>query len=121
DSLTIRRAVSALNQLSPNVGISIAESPVVEPDHGIVLVIQESDDQKAPIQVGNLIAMGSECMLQKLIKAKVELSISTSERAQELRQRSIIDAIYFSLIRMPHEPTRANELFNVTDGGIEFT
>lgn len=121
DSLTIRRTVSALNQLSPNVRIIIAESPVIEPDHGIVLVIQESEDQKAPIQVGNLIAMGTDCMLQKLIQAKVELSISTSERAQELRQRSIIDAIYFSLIRMPHEPTLPNELFKVTGGGIEFT
>jgi hypothetical protein len=121
DSLTIRSAVSALNQLSPNVRITIAGSPVIEPDHGIVLVFQDSDNQKAPIQVGNLIAMGMECMLQKLIKARVELSFSTSETAQELRQRSIVDAIYFSLIRMPHEPTRPNELFKVTDGGIEFT
>lgn len=43
------------------------------------------------------------------------------ERAQELRQQSIIEAIYFSLVQLPREPSHTNKLYEMTEAGIEFT
>src|SRR5690606_1958063 len=113
--------ILALNQLSPNINIQIAPSPVDEPSPGIVLVFNEVGDQEAPIQSSNEVKAGKSCMYQKLNRNKLELSFNTREKAQELRQRSIIDALYFSLIRMRHEPPPANELYQIKESGIEFT
>lgn len=119
DSLTIGRAILALNKLSPNINLKLAVPPAIEPSHGIVFNFRQSDNQKEPIKGSNEKIAGRTCMFPKLIKNKVLLSFNTSESAQELRQRSIIDAIYFSLIQMPQHPSRPNELFN--DNGREIT
>ncbi|MFC3199474.1 DUF2927 domain-containing protein [Parapedobacter deserti] len=121
DSLTIARAILALNKLSPNINLKLAAPPDMEPSHGIVFNFRQSDNQKEPIKGSNEKIAGKTCMFPKLIKNKVLLSFNTSESAQELRQRSIIDAIYFSLIQMPQEPSRTNELFNDNGREIEFT
>jgi len=121
DSLTIARAIFALNELSPNINLKLAPPPAIEPSHGIIIDFRQSDDQREPIKGKNEIIAGRTCMFPKLIKNKVLLSFNTSESARELRQRSIIDAIYFSLIQMPQEPSRANELFKDNGREIEFT
>lgn len=121
DSITIERAILALNEISPNINLKLAESPAIEPDHGIVLVFRQLNRQKEPIRGNNEVIAGTSCMFQKLIKNKIVLSFNTSESAQELRQRSIIEAIYFSLVPMPQEPSRTNKLFKVKESDIEFT
>ncbi|GGG90177.1 hypothetical protein GCM10007415_25740 [Parapedobacter pyrenivorans] len=121
DSLTIAHAISALNKLSPNINLKLAEPPAIEPSHGIILDFRQSDHQKESIKGSNEIIAGRTCMFPKLIKNKVLLAFNTSESAQALRQRSITDAIYFSLIQMPQEPSRTNELFRVKGSGIAFT
>ncbi|MGK6349719.1 DUF2927 domain-containing protein [Parapedobacter sp. DT-150] len=120
DSLTIARAILALNKISPNINLKLARSTVIEPSHGIVFDFRQSEQQKESIKGSNEKIAGRTCMFPKLIKNKVLLSFNTSESAEELRQRSIIDAIYFSLIQMPQEPSRTNELFKANGREIEF-
>ncbi|TCS86298.1 DUF2927 family protein [Anseongella ginsenosidimutans] len=120
DSLIIEDAILALNEISPNINLKLTESPAIEPDHGIVLVFRQLNHQKAPIHGKNEAIAGISCMFQKLIKNKIVLSFNATEHAQELRQRSIVDAIYYGLVPIAQEPSRTNELFKAKGSGIEF-
>lgn len=121
DSLTIKRAILSFNEISPNIKIKLAQSTDIELPHGIVLVFRQLNHQKESIRVTNEAIAGKSCMFQKLIKNKIVLSFNTSENDKELRQRSIIDALYFSLVQMPREQSRTNELFKVKESYIVFT
>lgn len=121
DTFTIERVLLALNKLSPNLNIRIVESPIIEPDHGIVLIFHQSDDQKESIQGRNQVIAGTSCMYPKLIKSKLELYFNSSERAQELRQQSIIDAICFSVVQLPRQLVHTEQLYEISETGIEFT
>ena len=65
--------------------------------------------------------VGKTCMFPKLIKNKIILSFSTGKIDTKLRQQSIIDALYFSLIPMPQKPSHTNQLFKVKGSYIAFT
>jgi len=120
DSLTIERAILSLNKISANIKIQSAPLPNIEPSHGIVFVFRQLDRQKGSVRRSIEIIAGKSCMFQKLIKTKIVLSFKTSEKDKELRQRSIIDALYFSLVQMPQERARTNELFTIKENEIDF-
>lgn len=121
DSLTLEHAIVSLNKISPNIKIKLAESTAFEPANGIVFIFRQINNQKEPVRRTDKIIAGKSCMFQKLIKNIIVLSFNNSERAKELRQRSIIDALYFSLVQMPQDRSRMNKLFNVKEGYIDFT
>ena len=121
DSLTVAHAILSLNKLSPNIKIKLAGSTVVDPRYGIVIIFRKSDGQNMRIKRTNEAFVGKTCMFPKLIKNKIILSFSTGKIDTKLRQRSIIDALYFSLIPMPQKPSHTNQLFKVKGSYIAFT
>ncbi len=120
DRITTEHAISALNELSPNLKISLDSSSRIESEHGIILSFKQVNGQKEPIRRKIETALGKSCMLQKLIKTKVVLSFGNSGNDETLRQRSIIDAIYFSLVQIPQAQVRTNDLFEDKNGKIKF-
>ncbi|WP_254412622.1 DUF2927 domain-containing protein [Dyadobacter diqingensis] len=120
DSATITRVIFSLNQISPNLTLKLARRTAFEPDHGVVLTFNESDQQKEAIRLSNEVSMGKSCMFPKLIKSKISLSFNKSARSRILRQQSIVDALYFSLLTRPKRQTDEGELFEIKAGVIHF-
>lgn len=121
DSLMVKHAILSLNKISPNIKIKLAGSTDREAGYGIFFTFRHSNHQKALIRRINGVAMGKDCMFPKLTKNKILLSYRTGKIDTKLRQRSIIEALYFSLIPMPQEPSRTNQLFTIKDRYITFT
>ncbi|MFZ4263839.1 DUF2927 domain-containing protein [Sphingobacterium sp. HJSM2_6] len=121
DSLTIERAVLSLNKTSPNLNIKFAGLPDIEPAYGIVFVFQKLDKQNVSLRRTIETTTGKNCMFQKLIKSKIVISFNSNEKDEKLRQRSIIDGLYFSLMQIPQAQTRTNELFTIKKNGIDFS
>lgn len=120
DFITTERAIFALNQLSPNLKITLDTISRIELKHGIILSFIPVNSQKEVIRRKIETALGKSCMFQKLIKTKVVLSFRNSRNDETLRQRSIIDAIYFSLVQIPQTQARTNDLFEDKNGKINF-
>ncbi len=121
DSVTVAHAILSLNKISPNIKIKLAGVTSREPGFGIFLTFLHNDHQKQIIQRTNEVVMGKDCMLPKLTKNKITLSFRSGNVDAELRRKSIIDALYFSLIPMPQEPSRTNQLFTDNGNFIDFT
>ncbi len=121
DSLTVANAILSLNKISPNIKLKLAGTAATDPGYGIILNFRQNDEQKALIKRTNEVAMGKTCMLPKLTKNKITLFFRGGKIDTNLRQRSIIEALYFSLIPMPQEPSRTNQLFTINGNYIDFT
>ncbi|MPR33117.1 DUF2927 domain-containing protein [Salmonirosea aquatica] len=120
DSVTIIKAIKSLNNISPNLKLKLVKSSILEPEHGIVLNFKDSCEQKEPIKVSNAYFKGSNCMFPKLIKNKVTLLYNTSERSRTLRQQSIVEALYFSLIQLPTKYLGSDKLYYLKNDTIDF-
>ncbi|WP_031530290.1 DUF2927 domain-containing protein [Dyadobacter crusticola] len=121
DSATIADVANELSKLSPNLKIAIAPHDTSEPDHGIVLSLTENKQQEQSVfQEGKSMA-GKSCMYPKMIKNKISLSYNLSDRSKELRQKSLISALYFSLVPIKLTKLRTDQLYTVKNGRISFT
>ncbi|WP_176885205.1 DUF2927 domain-containing protein [Dyadobacter soli] len=121
DSVTIAEASSELSKLSPNLKIAIGLHHASEPDHGIVICLEENRKQEpAVLQNGETIA-GKSCMYPKIIKSKILLSFNLSDRSEGLRQQSLVNSLYFSLVPIKMTKSRIDELYTLTNGRISFS
>ena len=59
-------------------------------------------------------------MFQKIIKNRVLLSFNGSERSKKLKQQSLVDVLYLSLMQVKHDQKEAKKLFNFKNGNVEF-
>lgn len=120
DSATLKTAIVAINKISPNLNVRLAQSRTSEPDYGIILNLKQINYQEAAIQGTSEVIKGSSCMFPKLIKYKTTLSFNGSEKSRKFRQQSIIEALYFSLVQMPRNRLGANKLFEVREDTVDF-
>ena len=57
-------------------------------------------------------------MWPKLIKNKIDLSFSPSSKAADLRTRSLVDALYYSLVQLPQAQSLEDSVFAVKGNDI---
>lgn len=120
DSVTIIETVSQLSAVSPNLTIRLTHPGAYEPDHGIVINLKESPNQSQAIQLNNQVIAGKSCMYPKLIKNKIEITLDGSPRNEALRKKSLIQSLYFSVVPIKLNKTRAEELCTISENGIAF-
>jgi hypothetical protein len=120
DSATVADAILALNRISPNLNIALTLPGPFEPDHGIIINLTESRKQEQPITLANQVIVGKSCMFARIIKNRVRLSVNSSERSKALRPKSLVDALYFSLIQLKQNADRSKALCQISEQGICF-
>lgn len=120
DSATVTKAIISINKITPNLNLKLVEPKSLEPGYGIILTLKELSQQKESIRVTNQVIAGKNCMFQKIIKNRVLLSFNGSERSKKLKQQSLVDVLYLSLMQVKHDQKEAKKLFNFKNGNVEF-
>ncbi|CAF1153605.1 unnamed protein product [Adineta ricciae] len=120
DSATLGMAVASLNKISPDMKIRLAGRGDLGADYGISFNLIQTADQADATKISIENKMGADCMFPKLIRSNVLLSFNSSNKARNLRQRSIIEALFFSLVQLPPTRLGGQKLFKVTDESIIF-
>lgn len=120
DSATVTSAIVSINKLTPNLNLKLKKPKALEPDYGILLTLSEIGSQKESIRVTNQVVKGTNCMFKKIVKNKVLLSHNATERSKKIKQQSLVDVLYLSLIQVGNNQRGAAKLFNFKNGNVEF-
>lgn len=120
DSAIIAAAATALSAISPNLKVFIAKHEASEPDHGIVISFKDDRSQKQAVLLKGQTLVGKSCMNQKIIKNKIDIVFNLTKRSAELRPKSLVDVLYFSLVPMKQTKARSDQLCTISEGKISF-